>query len=220
MDTGHELLELLSDAKAHQSVIVGELDWLPPGIDIPTWQRWIDTFAPSEAFLAQAKARIGQCQGIESANLAAGAAVRRLDAATYPITVLGMVLVVLSFGHLLSYHPSVVDASHPETEQTGTRNRVIYISLSLIVAFSVLDLIWTLLVSATGSMHELNPLGARLIANPGWLVTFKLATTSVAVGLLLALRRFPIARRAAWWGCLLLTLLAIRWLVFSSMFVA
>jgi hypothetical protein len=46
-----------------------------------------------------------------------------------------------------------------------------------VVALSLLDLVWTLLVSQAGTMRELNPVGGRLIDAPAKLIAFKVART-------------------------------------------
>ena len=69
-----------------------------------------------------------------------------------------------------------------------------------------------------GSMRELNPLGSGLIADATQLITFKVAVTSLAIALLYWLHQSPLAQRASWWCCLILTLLTARWLTFQSMF--
>ena len=46
-----------------------------------------------------------------------------------------------------------------------------------VVALSLLDLVWKLLVSQAGTMRELNPVGGRLIDAPAKLIAFKVART-------------------------------------------
>ena len=86
-----------------------------------------------------------------------------------------------------------------------------------VVALSLLDLVWTLLVSQAGTMRELNPVGGRLIDDPVKLVAFKVAMTGLAAGLIFKLRYYRRAQLASWWACLILTLLIVRWLTFNSM---
>ena len=164
-------------------------------------------------------AEVNRIDAIESVNLAANSAVRWVDATAYPLTVLGMVVVVLSAGHLLSHRPTL-DVASEEAKLSPETSRAVFRSVVLICLLSGLDLVWTLLVSRTGSMRELNPLGSRLIENPTHLILFKSIATFVSVGLLFFLRRFSFARLASWWACLVCTLLAVRWLTFNSMFVS
>jgi hypothetical protein len=75
-----------------------------------------------------------------------------------------------------------------------------------------------LLASQAGVMHELNPLGAKLVNSPTALIAFKGAATFVAASLLASLRYHRRAQLAAWWLCLVCALVTCRWLVFNSMF--
>jgi hypothetical protein len=90
----------------------------------------------------------------------------------------------------------------------------------LIAGLSAVDLAWTVLVSQAGAMRELNPIGSQMIGDPLQLVAFKVLVTTAAVGLLYFCRQIPLARQASWWSCLVLTLVAARWLVFNSMFIS
>jgi hypothetical protein len=100
----------------------------------------------------------------------------------------------------------------PETQ------KVVLKSLLIFGLLSVVDLIWTISASATGSMREMNPLGNELIHDPIRLILFKTVAVSVTIGLLYSLHHRPIAQVASWWSCLVLTLLTARWLTFHSMF--
>jgi hypothetical protein len=66
-------------------------------------------------------------------------------------------------------------------------------------------------------MRELNPFGSKLIESPSLLALFKITATGMAIGLLFSLRKYRRAQVAAWWACLILTILAFRWLTFNSM---
>lgn len=142
--------------------------------------------------------------------------VRRLDQFAFPLSLAGMLLIVFSTGQLLLKRP-------PEGKELNSRsdesisNTCLFVTL--IVAFSVLDLIWTILASHDGSMRELNPIGRHLISNPNLLICFKACTTGLSVGILFFLRSHPRVQLAAWWMCLLLTLMTARWLVFNSLLV-
>lgn len=180
--------------------------------------KWIASFEPSEAFLKDARSKIGDLDTIEFENHQTHAATLRLATFGYPLTILIMILVVLGFGHLLSHHPNTATWNNdsPINPLSQPFNR----SLMLIGGLSAADLIWTLLASQAGAMHELNPIGSKMIENPFQLVAFKILITLTAVGLLYFCRRLPLARQASWWSCLVLTLVAARWLVFNSMFIS
>ena len=140
------------------------------------------------------------------------------DRLSYPLTVVAMVLVVLAFGHLLGNSPNQIAATQ-DVEQREQSRATILKSLSLIGLLSVIDLVWTLGASQAGAMREMNPLGRSLIEDPTLLIVFKASVTGLAISILYWLHRFPVAQRASWWCCLVLTLLTARWLTFQSMFV-
>ncbi len=83
--------------------------------------------------------------------------------------------------------------------------KIVTRSLILVVALSLLDLVWTLLASQAGTMRELNPVGGRLIDDPAKLIAFKVAMTGLAAGLIFKLRYYRRAQLASWWACLILT---------------
>jgi hypothetical protein len=192
---------------------------LPPSLDMAVWNRWVNSFEPSEDFVSRAGGIVQLYERTLAQNLAEIGATRRLNTFAYPLSVCGMVLTTIGMGHLLSQRPPV--GSKPkETDATPLAIRAAIYSLGLVILFSGLDLAWTILASQAGQMRELNPLGSHLIENPLGLVAFKVGATLLAVGLLLALRKYKRAQLAAWWVCLICTLLTARWVLLNSMFVA
>ncbi len=153
---------------------------------------------------------------IEQNNLRSVQSVLWLDRAAYPLTTLGMLLVVLATGQLLINRPPQGKELNKHSDESSS-STIRFVTM--IVAFSILDLIWTILASHDGSMRELNPIGSHLISDPRLLVLFKASTTGVAVAILIYLRRIQRVHLASWWMCLLLTLLTARWLVFNSLLV-
>jgi hypothetical protein len=184
-----------------------------------TWDAWIAAFVPTADFRETARARIELYDRSEAEARAAIAATRRLQTFSYPLSVLGMVVTTLGIGHLLSHRPPV-GAKSLETDASPLAIQVLTWSLVLVVIYSVLDLTWTILAHQAGQMLELNPLGSRLMDDPLKLIAFKGAATGMAVVLLFALRKYRKAQLAAWWVCLVCTLLTARWLTLSPMFVA
>ena len=146
-------------------------------------------------------------------------AIRSLETIAYPLTTLGMLLSVYAVGHLLLYRPSPT-AHSGETDDSVEMKKMVRTSLILLIIFSGMDLVWTILAHSAGQMRELNPIGNQLIANPVNLAAFKVTATAVAVALLFTLRRFKRAQLATWWACLVLTMLTIRWVALNSMFVS
>ena len=178
------------------------------------WKRFADGFeCPQEL-----RVRVGEVlekeQAVEERNLAEIAARRNLNSSSYPLTIFGMVLVVIAFGNLLS-NEAPLDIQPSESPVMGRRVKIF---LMLIAAFSVLDLIWTLLASRANALTELNPIGSQLIHNPIGLLAFKTLVTVGVIGILFVLRGHRVAQRGAWWACLICTLVTVRWLTFNSMF--
>jgi hypothetical protein len=178
------------------------------------WKRFADGFeCPQEL-----RIRVGEVlekeRAVEERNLAELAARKNLDSSSYPLTVFGMVLVVIAFGNLLS-NEAPLDI---QSSESPVMDRRVKIFLMLIAAFSVLDLIWTLLASRANALTELNPIGSQLIHNPIGLLAFKTLVTVGVIGILFVLRGHRVAQRGAWWACLICTLVTVRWLTFNSMF--
>lgn len=179
-----------------------------------TWDRLITEFQPSKQFSARATSELQQVQEAVNEGERISAANQLVASISYPLTVVAMIAVVLAFGHLLSSRPAMNDPS--DTDRT--RRNVVVKSLSIIAVFSLLDLVWTLAASHSGTMRELNPLGRQFIDDPTLLIVFKMVVTGGSIAILYVLQRRPIAQIASWWCCLLLTLVTARWVVFQSLF--
>ncbi len=190
-----------------------------PAVQRGEWQAWLDGYQPADDVQQRASLHLASMTHLERSNWAAVGAVRRLDHLAYPLTLLGMVIVVLASGHLLQNRPAN-DMPANALDDSPASIRLVTRSMLLVSVLSGLDLIWTLLAFQAGQMRELNPLGSRLIEDPLMLIAFKAAMTTLSVSLILALRKHRPAQVASWWACLICTLLTVRWLVFNSMFVA
>lgn len=183
--------------------------------DLPAaMQSHLASLQNDPVFLGKAEAFRIETNEIERENILSMKRVRWLDQAAYPISTIGMLLIVVATGQLLSIRPPQGDELLESSDESAS-NTLRFVSM--ILAFSVLDLIWTLLASHDGSMRELNPIGSKIISNPLWLVLFKLATTGVSATILWRMRHSKRIQLASWWLCLLLTLLTARWLVFQSL---
>jgi hypothetical protein len=182
------------------------------------WRKWIAGFQPSLEFMARAQEQIEDTEAIRAENKRTSQANKRLNTASYPLTVIGMLLVIVAAGHLISYRPELSTAGQSTTLPVEEHRAVAY-CLLLVAGLSALDLAWTLLAHQAGAMKELNPVGARIIDNAQVLIAFKGILTLVAAGILYAARRHIFARRACWWCCLICTLLTARWITLTSAFV-
>lgn len=175
------------------------------------------TFVPTSEFAMRAESALLLAESNAREHRATRRAQWLLDRAAYPLTVAAMVCVALAAGHLLTRHSQLL-ASSP-SEVSRDHDRAVKTTLAYILAFSVLDLIWTILASQGGLMRELHPLGSDLTENPLLLVVFKFVATSVCVGLLFVLRHRPAARKASWHVCLICLLLAGRWITVGGLLI-
>jgi hypothetical protein len=198
---------------------VSMVDRLPPDFDLEMWNGWLDRYEAPAALRGRATALISSFDTAEREAMAAIAATRRINALAYPLTIVGFVVTVLAVGHLLGGRPH---AGKPRDGQDSSPEmiRALNWTLALIAMMSVLDLTWTILAAQADQMRELNPFGSHLVEDPRHLVGFKVGATFPSLALLWLLRSYKRAQIAAWWICLILTVLAFRWLAFNSAMVA
>ncbi len=180
-----------------------------------TWSGWLADYEPRKEFVTRAKQRLKRMRKVRESTLERIRNRSALASSGFLLTVIGMVVGVWALGHLLSSSPRPDEGKAEQLDPTIVR--ATRISIVAVFVLSGFDLIWTLVASQAGQMREMNPLGSRLIENPGYLVGFKVAATLLGCGVLYAMRYHPRARKAAWWMCLVMTVLTFRWLVFNSM---
>lgn len=180
-----------------------------------TWKQWVQEFEAPQDFVRRANRRLQRMRKIRETTMSRFRNRQSVASMGYILTIVGMILGVWALGHLLSSSPRPDEIS--ESKVTPAIIRATRISIIAVFMLSGLDLIWTLVVSNAGQMREVNPLGSRLIDNPMYLVAFKVTATLIGCGVLYAMRHHQRARKAAWWMCLVMTVLTFRWLVFNSM---
>lgn len=213
-----DVLSHLTDKGDSGKANGGRPEFLPEDFPSARWNRWAAEFHGTEEFAFRARNYITRIDKLEEDNRLSIATFRYAESSQYPLSVLGMLTVVLSFGHLMSCHPSSDGETSPQT-LSSTTNRVICKTLILVFVLSALDLLWTILAIRTGNMREMNPLGSQFVDDPLSMTLFKASSTAMAVCLLYILRHHLLARKAAWWVCLVCTLVAARWVTFNSMFI-
>lgn len=195
------------------------LDWtdcLPMRSDDTTWTAWLASFATPPNLQTYIEERFRAIELFVSETRSTRAALTTIDTAAYPLSVFGMLIAVMSLGHLLR---SVPDSSESSQSTSSERlRRATTIAVCLIAGLSMLDLTWTILAAQAGTIRELNPLGAQLIHDPAALSAFKIVATSVGCALLYHLRSHRRAADATWWMCLVMTVVTFRWVMFNSMF--
>ncbi|NLS92900.1 MAG: hypothetical protein GXX96_12165 [Planctomycetaceae bacterium] len=198
------------------------LDDLPDQMDEADWLSLIQSFQPSEELMARIGPRVARLREVMAENYAQHRAI--VDSVfwtsrpvKYLITLMAMGLVVAACGTLLNHRPTA-RAAWTEIDTAGEGIPIVVRSVVLLILLGVFDLGCTLIAQQAGGFTEMNPLGQRLAGAPLLLTAFKLATLLGACGILYALRRYRGAQVAAWWMCILCTVLTFRWLTYNSMF--
>jgi hypothetical protein len=217
--TAYELLKSMatkSGREVRQTLVV---DRLPGEFDKDVWYQWIDNFDPPDVLRQRAAVMVNNFEQTQRQAEAQIQARRWMEQLSYPLSVGGMVLCVLSIGHLLGGRPHAGQSTRGRDESPAMI-RTLNWSLLFAVAFSALDLAWTIVMANADQMVELNPIGRQWISDPRHLAGFKVAVTFAALALLWLLRKHKRAQIAAWWICLILTLVTVRWLTVNSLFTA
>lgn len=186
-------------------------------IDDETWAQLVAVFRSSPELQTAAGELVTKVQAVDDLSQKQIASNTWVQRFAFPLTVFGYIMVVFAVGHLMQ-HSSKMFGNEADLPDEVIR-RVSIRTLAIVAVLSAVDLIWTLMAHHAGSMRELNPLGSGVIDDPVRLVLFKTCVTSISIGLLYHLHQSTMARQAAWWCCLVLTLLTARWLTFQSMFV-
>jgi arylsulfatase A-like enzyme len=184
---------------------------------VARWAELIESFQANEEFVRRASVELSLFEDNLRLYESKKTAQWLLAHSAYPLTAIAMLCVALAAGHLLISHSQLLSGS--EDRPASEAERAVKKTLAFIVAFSALDLVWTVIVSQAGEMHELHPLGSSLIDNPLLLAGFKGVTTLVAVGILFTLRHWPAARKASWHVCLICLLLAGRWVTVGGLLI-
>ncbi len=221
----HAILEAMfeSDAdqeKKAQSIARQGLDWMDSArlIDLAgKLSASVELQARMAPILKANRERFERDQANHRAYVAV-AGLLRTDAARYGVTVLAMALTVLGFGHLLNYPPKR-HARWTDIDQRGDRVPMVTRNVTLLGCLSVFDLACTIAAQQAGGFLELNPFSqGDLAGSPLRMAVLKLTGVALTSVILLALRRYRGAQKASWWLCLVLVLLAFRWITYNSMF--
>jgi len=219
-DTSHtyDLLKSMIFTGSRSVRQVAVRNQLPAEFNRGVWDKWISDFQPPDDLKIRAAAYTNAYEQNQEHALADIRAQRLLENLSYPLSISGMVLSVLSIGHLLGGRPHAGKPTRgldPSPEMIRTLNW----SVAFAAALSILDLVWTIVAtsSSTSGVTELNPIGKEFIHDPRNLAGFKIAVTFSCLALLWLMRKHKRAQIAAWWLCLVLTLVTCRWLVVDSL---
>ncbi len=189
---------------------------LPDNFDKAVWENWIENYEPPADFTRRAALLLATYDEKQREAEAQIRARRWLEALIYPLEVSGMVLSVVALGHLLGGRPH---AGQPTRGRDNSPALIHALNWSLLfaAAFSLLDLAWTIVTVNTNDTRELNPIGSQLIHDPLRLAQFKVGITFACLALIWVLRTQKRAQIAAWWICLVLTLVTCRWLMVNAL---
>jgi hypothetical protein len=178
------------------------------------WRTWLQSFSPGPELRVLLQSRIDAVDEVEAQNLSDIAASARLQQFAYPLTIAGMLLGVIAFGHMLKWMSKGFD--QPEGTTCESEHFVV-VALCLMMGMSVIDLVWTVLAGQAGAMTELNPLAAQFMDSPVQLACIKVFATAIGFGILFVWRQRRQVQQATWWMCLVCVLLTFRWVMFDSM---
>jgi hypothetical protein len=217
--TVYELLQSMTTQAERSMRQIRVMERLPEEFDQEVWDAWIRDFVPPDNLKQRAALWIANYDKNQEQAQAEIRATRWMSRLAYPMSVASMVLTVLSIGHLLGGRPHAGQPTRGMDDSPAMIHALNW-SLFFAAAFSTFDLVWTILASNTNQMRELNPIGSQWISDPRHLAGFKVSVTFSCLALLWLLRRHKRAQIAAWWICLILTLVTIRWLTFNSLFVS
>ena len=212
---------LLSDAASTskvESLVEEGVSW----IGSEQWAAIVETFKPTtelvdrvrplaEELGKQAAENEASSERFMSRSLLSSASAR------YAVTLVAMGLVVAALGNLLNCHPTR-GVRWRDVDGNGDGIGMVKRNVALLILLGVFDLGCTSVAEQAGGFLELNPLGNRMAGEPLALAAFKITTLIVACGILLTLRKYRGAQAASWWMCLVVTVVAFRWLTYNSMF--
>jgi hypothetical protein len=213
---------LLSDA-ASEDKVASLLAEGVAGIRPRQWTRIVESLEPTSDGIEEETSPMAETDGVAEENPARReqvllAEVFRSEPVRYGFTVLAMGLGVIALGSLLTYRPQG-RARWRDVDTSGEGVPLVVRSVVLLALLGLFDLALTVAAQQTGGFLELNPLGSRL-QDPALLAAFKITTLLGACLILLALRRYRAAQIAAWWLCLICTIVTFRWLTYNAMFFA
>jgi hypothetical protein len=217
-NSAYDLFKSLTAKEQRSLRQVSVMEKLPEEFDRQVWDKWISRFVPPDNLKERAVVFVASFDATQREALANIRARRLMETFAYPLSVAGMVMSVLAIGHLLGGRPH---AGKSTAGQDASPEMIKALNWSLLFAavFSSIDLILTILGANADQIRELNPIGNLWIEDPRHLAGFKVAVTFSCLALLWLLRKHKRAQIAAWWVCLVLTLVTCRWVLMTSLFV-
>jgi len=180
------------------------------------WDQWLTEFRISSTLRKRLEQFVTESDAVVAEMESKMAAQYRLETFAYPLTLVGMMLGVIAFGHMLKW-----TGRNFVCEQNGGSPvetiRCVETGLLLMLGMSGVDLLWTIMAGQAGVMTEVNPLAASFIHSPSSLALFKVTATAIGCGVLYAFRERRRVQEVTWWMCLVCVLVTFRWVMFDSM---
>lgn len=174
-----------------------------------TVSNWLKSYSPGPELIERSQVVLDTIDATVQTDLNLRAATARLETFAYPLTLVGMLIGVTAFGHMLKWMSTLNSAE-------GSGNSLV-IGLWLMLAMSALDLVWTILATQAGVMTEINPLAQKIVSSPAQLALFKVVATLTGITIMYVWRQRNEMQKAAWWMCLVCVLMTFRWVIFDSM---
>ncbi|MBI1310536.1 hypothetical protein GC176_04445 [bacterium] len=234
-DGGTVLMSVLEAVSSDRppSEILYSLTWIDdPAVQHMTSQRWLEIISLFRTNKALRREIADYCGvGIDPVigDLDAESDGELVEHATkpgdiaepvqYAVNLFGMLAGVAALGSLLTARPNT-ERRWRDTDASAAGLKLVTRCGGLILLLGLFDLACTLMAFHTGMFRELNPVAAQLSSSPLLIIGFKVAAMLTGVGLLWRLRQYAGAQTAAWWMCLVCTLVVFRWLTYHSMFIA
>jgi hypothetical protein len=195
-----------------------EVGWIEPA----QWARIVETFEPTPELIERVRPLAEKHRAIVEASIASherlmSGAVFRSKSIRYAATIAAMMLAAIAVGTLLNHRPNT-NARWRDVDHAGDGVPMVVRNVVLLVLLGLFDLVLTLAAQEAGGFLELNPLSSQVGHNPVLLAALKTTSLLIACSILVMLRRYRGAQVASWWLCLVCTILAFRWLTYSSMF--
>ncbi len=199
-----QIMEIIASEKSNEEKIKTLMDI--PGHSFASWE-WkqiIANIQPSSTLQARVATVKEKCAYYRNKDDQNGSGKYQV------LAVAGLILSVLSLGILLSHHPKNEGTIKGRNCNSEAVKRVWY-AISLFIALNLYDLISTLVVMKNNFELELNIIARSMLGTPLLLVCFKLGACGLAALIILKYRHYRCAQQAAWWSCVLYTVILFRW---------
>jgi hypothetical protein len=197
-DAAAKAVEILISERSRKSKLK-KLGKLPGNAANVPWASLVDTFQPS----AGLEERLDRAAAVVHATSGCYRRLRRT------LLIIGLALAILALGFLVLYRP----ASHGQMRPPALLSRTVLVSILLLIAMNIYDLVATMQSCIPGGVMEMNRLAHPLIRTPLMICAAKLGAVGAGCLAIWWFREHKIASFAAWWLGLAYTVLTFHWAV-------